>query len=378
MSDSEIKYGLAGVVTDDTAVSKVMPEINSLTYRGYKVQDLASQCRFEEVAYLIWNKELPTQSQLSDFVAREKSERGLSDDLKNVISRFNKQAHPMDTLRTAISFLGQEDKTTEDSSPDGLYDKAIRMYAKIPEMIAADYRHKQGLSAIAPDNGLEFSENFFNMCFGEVPADEVIKCFDISMTLYAEHSFNASTFAARVIASTTSDIYSAVTGGVGALKGPLHGGANEAVMHMLKEVGEPDNAREWMLTALREKRKIMGFGHRVYRSGDSRVPTMTEAFKKMVDVIGSDEAKKYWEMSRGLDDTMVSEKGIYPNLDFPAGPAYYLMGFDIPMFTPLFVASRITGWTAHVMEQLGDNKLIRPLSNYTGSGQRDVVAMSKR
>jgi len=378
MSDIDIKYGLAGVVTDDTAVSKVMPEINSLTYRGYKVQDLASQCRFEEVAYLIWNKELPNASQLKDFIALEKSERDLSEDLKSVIKRFNKSAHPMDTLRTAISFLGQEDDTTDDSSPEGLYAKAVRMYAKIPEMIAADYRHKQGKDPIGPDASLAFSENFFNMCFGEVPAPEVIKCFDISMTLYAEHSFNASTFAARVIASTTSDIYSAVTGGVGALKGPLHGGANEAVMHMLKEVGDPENARDWMLTALREKRKIMGFGHRVYRSGDSRVPTMTEAFEKMVAVIGSDEAKKYWEMSRKLDETMVSEKGIYPNLDFPAGPAYYLMGFEIPMFTPLFVASRITGWTAHVMEQLGDNKLIRPLSNYTGSAQRDVSALSDR
>ncbi len=378
MSDIDIKYGLAGVVTDDTAVSKVMPEINSLTYRGYKVQDLASQCRFEEVAYLIWNKELPNESQLKDFIALEKSERDLSEDLKSVIKRFNKSAHPMDTLRTAISFLGQEDDTTDDSSPEGLYAKAVRMYAKIPEMIAADYRHKQGKDPIGPDASLAFSENFFNMCFGEVPAPEVIKCFDISMTLYAEHSFNASTFAARVIASTTSDIYSAVTGGVGALKGPLHGGANEAVMHMLKEVGDPENARDWMLTALREKRKIMGFGHRVYRSGDSRVPTMTEAFEKMVAVIGSDEAKKYWEMSRKLDETMVSEKGIYPNLDFPAGPAYYLMGFEIPMFTPLFVASRITGWTAHVMEQLGDNKLIRPLSNYTGSAQRDVSALSDR
>lgn len=378
MSDNDIKYGLAGVVTDDTAVSKVMPEINSLTYRGYKVQDLASQCGFEEVAYLIWNGELPNQSQLEDFIALEKSERGLSDDLHNVIKRFNKDAHPMDTLRTAISFLGQEDNSAEESSPQGLYEKSVRMYAKIPEMIAADYRHKQGKDPIKPDNSLGFNENFFNMCFGEVPAPEVIKCFDISMTLYAEHSFNASTFAARVIASTTSDIYSAVTGGVGALKGPLHGGANEAVMHMLKEVGTPENAKAWMLDALATKKKIMGFGHRVYRSGDSRVPTMTDAFEKMVSVIDSQEAKKYWEMSRILDDTMVEAKGIYPNLDFPAGPAYYLMGFEIPMFTPLFVASRITGWTAHVMEQLADNKLIRPLSNYTGSAQRDVIALAKR
>ncbi|MEM6914865.1 MAG: citrate/2-methylcitrate synthase, partial [Pseudomonadota bacterium] len=207
---------------------------------------------------------------------------------------------------------------------------------------------------------------------------EVVRCFDVSMTLYAEHSFNASTFTARTIASSTSDIYSAVVGAIGSLKGPLHGGANEAVMHMLKEVGTSHNARTWMLDALTNKKKIMGFGHRVYRSGDSRVPTMTEAYGRMVEVVGTDEAKMYWEMSRILDDTMVSEKGIYPNLDFPAGPAYYLMGFDIPMFTPIFVISRITGWTAHVQEQLASNKLVRPLSNYNGVSQRSIPPVDDR
>ena len=378
MTNEEVKYGLAGVLADDTAISKVMPEINSLTYRGYKVQDLATQCRFEEVAYLIWNGKLPTEAQLGAFNEVEKKERGVSDDLLDVMAKFNKKAHPMDTLRTAVSFLDQEDDTTEDSSPEGLMEKSIRMYARIPEIVAADFRLRNGKEPIPPKKDLAFSENFFHMCFGKVPAPEIIKCFDISMTLYAEHSFNASTFTARTIASSTSDIYSAVTGAIGSLKGPLHGGANEAVMHMLKEVGSPENAKEWMLDALATKKKIMGFGHRVYRSGDSRVPTMTDAYKKMVDVIGTDEAKNYWEMSRILDETMVAEKGIYPNLDFPAGPAYYLMGFEIPMFTPIFVVSRITGWTAHVMEQLANNKLIRPLSNYTGPAQRDVTPIGAR
>jgi 2-methylcitrate synthase/citrate synthase II len=378
MADAEVKYGLAGVVADDTAVSKVMPEINSLTYRGYKVQDLATACRFEEVAYLIWNGELPTKTQLDAFNAAEKKERGLSDDLYKVMSMFNHDAHPMDTLRTAVSFLGQEDESANDSSPEGLYAKSIRMYAKIPEIVAADFRLRNGKKPIPTTKDLAFSENFFHMCFGEVPAPEIVKCFDISMTLYAEHSFNASTFTARTIASSVSDIYSAVTGAIGSLKGPLHGGANEAVMHMLKEVGSPEKAKEWMLDALATKKKIMGFGHRVYRSGDSRVPTMSDAYKKMVDVIGTAEAQNYWKMSRILDETMVAEKGIYPNLDFPAGPAYYLMGFEIPMFTPIFVVSRITGWTAHVIEQLGDNKLIRPLSNYTGPAQRDVTPIGKR
>ncbi len=377
MSD-EVKYGLAGVIADDTAISKVMPEINSLTYRGYKVQDLAAACRFEETAYLIWHGELPNATQLAAFNDREKQERGLSDNLIQLMKMMNRKAHPMDTLRTAVSFFGQEDDTTDDSSPEGLMAKAVRMYAKIPQIVATDFRLRHGKAPIAPDPSLGFSENFFHMCFGEVPAAEIIKCFDISMTLYAEHSFNASTFTARTIASSTSDIYSAVTGAIGSLKGPLHGGANEAVMHMLAEVGEPENAKAWMLDALATKKKIMGFGHRVYRSGDSRVPTMTEAFEKMVEIMDSDEARQYWKMSRILDDTMVAEKNIYPNLDFPAGPAYYLMGFDIPMFTPIFVVSRITGWTAHVMEHLASNKLIRPLSNYTGSEQRDVPALSKR
>jgi len=378
MADTDIKYGLAGVVTDDTAVSKVMPETNSLTYRGYAVQDLAAQCRFEETAYLIWNGELPTKAQLEEFNAKEKRERGLSDDLISVMRKFPKGAHPMATLRTAVSFLGLEDNEIEDHATDKLYERAISLYAKIPQIIATDFRLRNGKEPIAPDASLGFSENFFHMCFGEVPAAETVKCFDISMTLYAEHSFNASTFTARVIASSLSGIYSAVTGAIGSLKGPLHGGANEAVMHMLQEVGTAENAKAWMLDALATKKKIMGFGHRVYRSGDSRVPTMTDAYKSMVDIIGSDEAKMYWEMSKILDETMVSEKGIYPNLDFPAGPAYYLMGFEVPMFTPIFVMSRITGWTAHIMEQLGDNKLIRPLSNYTGPSQRDVVPMDKR
>ncbi|MEM1409482.1 MAG: bifunctional 2-methylcitrate synthase/citrate synthase [Pseudomonadota bacterium] len=377
MSD-EVKYGLAGVMADDTAVSKVVPETNSLTYRGYAVQDLAINARFEEVAYLIWNKELPTQSQLDAFVAEEKAARGASTDTLKLVSMLSNDAHPMDSIRTAVSFTGQADETANDSSPEGLYTKSIKMFAQIPELVAADHRRRVGKPVIATDPSLGWSENLFNMFFGEVPAPEVVKCFDISMTLYAEHSFNASTFTARTIASSLSDIYSAITGAIGSLKGPLHGGANEAVMHMLKEVGSPDGAKAWMLDALATKKKIMGFGHRVYRSGDSRVPTMTDAYKKMVDVMDTDEARKYWEMSRILDETMVAEKGIYPNLDFPAGPAYYLMGFPIPMFTPLFVCSRITGWTAHVMEQLSANKLIRPLSNYVGEAQRDVTPIGSR
>lgn len=378
MESTDVKYGLAGVVADDTSVSKVMPETNSLTYRGYAVQDLATACRFEEVAYLIWHGELPTAAALGEFVAAEKAARGLPADVLAVMRLFSRDAHPMDTLRTAVSFLGQADPTAADLSREALLAKSVQLFALIPEIVAADFRLRRAMPLIPPDRSLGFSENFFHMCFGKVPAPEIIKCFDISMTLYAEHSFNASTFTARTIASSLSDIYSAVTGAIGSLKGPLHGGANEAVMHMLKEVGSPAVAREWMLDALATKKKIMGFGHRVYRSGDSRVPTMTEAYRRMVEVIGTDEAKAYWEMSRTLDATMVEQKGIYPNLDFPAGPSYYLMGFDIPMFTPIFVISRITGWTAHVIEQLANNKLVRPLSNYVGVAQRHVTPIAAR
>ena len=281
----------------------------------------------------------------------------------------------MDTLRTCVSYLGMEDKRIWDNSLVTNMDKYIQMLAKIPTIISATYRCKKGKKIIAPRNDLKASENFFNMCFGKIPGKEVIKAFDVSLILYAEHSFNASTFASRVITSTTSDIYSAICGGIGALKGPLHGGANEQVMHMLKEIGEVKNAKKWILDALAKKKKIMGFGHRVYRSGDSRVPTMTKYAEKMASITGGE---KWIQISNILKDTMIKEKNIYPNLDFPAGPAYYMMGFDIDMFTPLFVMSRITGWTAHIMEQTADNRIIRPLSDYIGSAQRKVLSIEER
>jgi 2-methylcitrate synthase len=371
MSDNPIQIfkGLAGVTVDETAVSKVMPETNSLTYRGYAVEDLCENCRFEEVAYLLVNGELPNDDQLLAFNNNEKSKRKLSENLLKSLQLLPKNAHPMDSLRTGVSILGCEDDRIWDSSPATNYDKYINLLAKIPVMIAASYRHHINKDFIEPDANLGFSENFFYMCFGKVPASEVIKAFDVSLILYAEHSFNASTFAARVITSTTSDIYSAIVGGIGALKGPLHGGANEQVMHMLKEVGEPELAEQWMHDALAQKKKVMGFGHRVYRNGDSRVPTMKKYAHKMGEFTGN---MKWLEISQKLEKVMVTEKAIYPNLDFPAGPAYYMMGFEIEMFTPIFVMSRIAGWYAHILEQNTDNKLIRPLSAYVGVPQRSV------
>jgi 2-methylcitrate synthase len=375
MSDETIHRGLDGVVVDTTAISKVMPEINSLVYRGYPVQELAEHCSFEEVAWLIWNGELPKTKQLAEFQKTERSQRGLSQDLLAVIQKSPRTAHPMDVLRTAVSFLGMEDAELDKSDAVTNMKRSIAMLAKIPTMVAAFYRFRKGQDFIPPRDDIGFSENFFRMVFGQAPAPELVKAFDVSLVLYAEHGFNASTFAARVIVSSLSDIYSGVAGGIASLKGPLHGGANEAVMHMLLEIKEPSLAEDWMLAALRDKRVVMGFGHRVYKSGDSRVPTMKKYARKVAEFTGN---KKWLEISDILEGVMVKQKKIHPNLDFPSGPAYYLMGFDIDMFTPFFVMARITGWTAHVMEQLANNRLIRPLSKYEGPARRSVVPLKER
>ena len=375
MENVDIKKGLEGVVVDTSKISKVMQEINALIYYGYPVQELAEKCSFEEVAYLLWHGELPSKNQLDSFAKKERELRNLSPALLSVIQSFPKNAHPMDAVRTAVSFLGMEDPKIWESDPETNLEKATKLLAKIPVMIAAFARYRKGEKVIAPKKDLSISENFFHMCFGEVPSPGIVKAFDVSMVLYAEHGFNASTFTARVVTSSMSDMYSAVVAGIGSLKGPLHGGANEQVMHMLKEVGEPARAREWMLTALREKRKIMGFGHRVYKKGDSRAPTMNKYGLKLAELKGE---KKWHEISAILEKTMIQEKNIYPNLDFPAGPAYYLMGFDIDMFTPLFVMSRITGWTAHIMEQTANNRLIRPLTQYIGPSERSITPLQDR
>jgi 2-methylcitrate synthase len=366
---ADIFKGLAGVIVDETAVSKVMPESNSLTYRGYAVEDLCEKSDFIEVAYLLVIGELPTKAQKTDFEEKIKAQSRLSDAVISALKLLPKTAHPMDSLRTGVSILGCEDERIWDNSPDTTIDKYISLLAKIPAIIATSYRHKIGAELLAADDSLGFIENFFHMCFGKVPDAEIIKTFDVSLILYAEHSFNASTFAARVITSTTSDIYSAVVGGIGALKGPLHGGANEQVMHILAEIETVETAEKWMLDALAQKKKIMGFGHRVYRNGDSRVPTMKKYALKTAEHTNNHDLMA---KSQILEDVMIREKAIYPNLDFPAGPAYYMMGFEIEMFTPIFVMSRITGWVAHILEQNASNKLIRPLSAYVGVEQREI------
>ena len=378
MSEETIYKGLAGVVADHTAVSKVNPETNSLLYRGYPVQQLAAELSFEEVALLLWTGELPTAEEREEFIAFERNHRALDPRVKSAIDLLPADCHPMDVGRTAVSVLGANHPQAEDSSPEAELRKAKELFAAFPAVVAYDQRRRRGLDVVPPRDDLDYSQNFLWMAFGEEAADEVVDAFRVSMVLYAEHSFNASTFTARVVTSTLSDLHSAITAAIGALKGPLHGGANEAVMHTFEEIGiDPEETRDqaaarakaWMEEALEQGRKVMGFGHRVYKHGDSRVPTMKSALDAMVEHYGRHELMGLYD---GLEAAMDEAKGILPNLDYPAGPTYHLMGFDTEMFTPLFIASRITGWTAHIREQRADNSLIRPLSAYSGPAERSL------
>jgi len=371
----DIKKGLMGVTVDETSISKVMPEINSLTYRGYAAQDLCANCKFEEIAYLILKNDLPNKKQLKKFELIERKERTLSKNLINILKQMPKKSHPMDVARTAVSVMGLEDKETSNNSHEANLRKAIRIFAKTPVALAAFYRLRKGKKIISPKKKLSFSENFFYMCFGKVPQKDIVKAFDVSLILYAEHSFNVSTFTARTITSSLSDIHGAITGAIASLKGPLHGGANEEVMHMMNKIKKPENAFKWINNALDKKDVVMGFGHRVYKSGDSRVPTMRKYFAK---VAKAKKDKKFEKIYDIVEKVMIERKNIHPNVDYPTGPTYHLMGFDTDFFTPIFVISRITGWSAHVMEQHAANKLIRPLASYRGNQHRKVIHLNQR
>jgi 2-methylcitrate synthase len=379
VTEPEIHKGLAGVVVDYTAISKVNPETNSLLYRGYPVQELAGHRDMEDVAYLLWNGELPDTSERRRFDAFERAHRALPEEVVAAIDLLPLTAHPMDVARTAVSVLGAIHPQAADNSAEANMEKAAMLFAAFPAVVAYDQRRRRGQALVEPREDLGYSANFLWMTFGEEAPAEVVHAFDVSMVLYAEHSFNASTFTARVITSTLSDLHSAVTGAIGALKGALHGGANEAVMHTFEEIGIREDetsaeaaarAKAWMEDALASKKKVMGFGHRVYKNGDSRVPTMKSALDAMIGYYGRGEILGLYT---GLETAMEEAKGIKPNLDYPAGPTYHLMGFDTEMFTPLFIAARITGWTAHIMEQVASNSLIRPLSLYNGPDERHVL-----
>ena len=372
----DIHKGLAGVVADVTAISKVDPETNSLLYRGYPVHELAATQSAEAVAYLLWNGDLPTDEQLAALRSTERAHRALQDDVKAAIDLTPLDAHPMDEVRTAVSVLGARDLAGTGSvldatgTPEENLERSIRLFAALPAIVAYGQRRRRGEELIAPRDDLDYAANFLWMTFGEEFDDVVVDAFNRSMILYAEHSFNASTFTARVITSTLSDLYSAVVGAIGALKGPLHGGANEAVLHIFDEIGDADEVEAWLDRALAEKCKIMGFGHRVYKHGDSRVPTMKAALDTLIDYYDRPDVEALYTT---LEREFVERKGIYPNLDYPSGPAYNLIGFDTLTFTPLFVAARVVGWTAHIMEQAASNALIRPLSEYVGPDERHIA-----
>jgi 2-methylcitrate synthase len=374
----EVRRGLAGVVVDTTAVSSVTAPsreqggASELLYRGYPVQDLAARCTLEEVAHLLWYGELPTTEQLVAFERAERAQRALPDAVVAVLDALPVDAHPMDLVRTAVSAIGAtwptlapEERTREDDLA-----RALQLFAQLPAVVARVQRRRRGLEPLPLRTDLGWCAAFLAATSGEEAAPEVVRAFEVSMVLYAEHSFNASTFTARVVTSTLADYHSAITAAVGALKGPLHGGANEAVMGVLAEVGTADRAQEWVARARAEKRKVMGFGHRVYKTGDSRVPTMKAALDVMVEREGRRDLAELYD---AVETAMADATGIRPNLDYPSGPAYALMGFDTEVFTPLFVMARVLGWTAHVREQVEANALIRPLSQYTGPGRRTIT-----
>jgi len=375
MSESEIRKGLAGVVADVTAISKVNPETNSLLYRGYPVQELAATQSFEAVAYLLWHGELPTDEQLAEFRDIERRHRALSPEVTAAIDALPLDAHPMDEVRTAVSVIGAFETAGTGNvldavgTPEQNLRRSLQLFAVLPAIVSYGQRRRRGQQIVESRDDLDYAANFLWLTFGEEPHPVVVDAFNRSMILYAEHSFNASTFTARVITSTLSDLYSAVVGAIGALKGPLHGGANEAVMHIFDEIGSADRVVPWLDAALADKRKIMGFGHRVYKRGDSRVPTMKAALDSLVEHYERPDVAELYEK---LESEFVERKGIYPNLDYPSGPAYNLIGYDTLTFTPLFIAARIVGWTAHVLEQQASNALIRPLSAYDGVDERHI------
>jgi citrate synthase len=370
ITDIEVHKGLTGVYADKTAISMVDPVTNSLTYRGYPVQELCRRCSFEQVAYLLWHGELPSPEQLSAQNRAERAQRAMDPVIAASLASQPLTSHPMDILRTAVSLIGAADPRESDTSPAGIRAKSVKLFAVMPAIVAAEQRRRHGLGAVAPRTDLSYAANFLYMTFGKVPEPQVVAAFESSLILYAEHSFNASTFTARVVSSTLSDLYSSVSAAIGALKGPLHGGVNEAVMRMLDQIGIPDNAKLWLDEALAENRPIPGFGHHSYNQGDCRVPAMRSALGKISALRGGEYLVEVYE---ALASAVYETTGLHPNLDYPAGAAYHLIGFDTPTFTPILVAARVPGWTAHIAEQVAANSLIRPLAAYNGPAERHMT-----
>jgi 2-methylcitrate synthase/citrate synthase II len=367
--------GLEGVTAGISSISEVDAERNDLIYRGYNIHDLVARCSFDEVAYLLLYGKLPNRRELDSFMVNVGANRSVPATIYDLYRTFPRDAHPMDTLKAAVAVLGMFDPETHDNSHNANLNKAVRLYAKIPNLVVNGYRISQGLEPISPDPSLCHNANFFHMLAGKPRDDFFGKVLNVTQILYAEHGFNASTFAARVTVSTLSDLYSGVVSAIGALKGPLHGGANEAAMAMLLEIGAAERAAEWVREALASKKKIMGFGHREYKKGDERAKIVKKYGVELGERLNN---RKWTEISQIVEDEMMKAKGLYPNLDFPVSSVYYLMELPIPLYTPIFVMSRITGWCAHIVEQLDNNRIIRPHNEYNGPHGLSVTPLDGR
>ncbi len=373
--DHPASRGLEGIVANESSICYVFGEEGRLIYRGYDINDLADHSTFEETAYLLLNGDLPTRAQLKQFTVELKASQRLDRVVQRIIRDAPLNADPMDVLRTAVSASVFVDPDRGNDGRDAEYRKGVRLIAQLPTMVAMFHRLRNGQKPLAPRRGLSLAANFLYMCTGQVPAKEVDHAFDVALILHADHELNASTFAARVIAATLADVHGAVTGALAALAGPLHGGANAEVMKMLLDIRAPERVEGWIRDALMQKRKISGFGHRVYRTEDPRAAHL----RRMSEGLGRQAGQAQWfAMQRVIEDVMKREKGLYCNVDFYSASMYYVMGIPLDLYTPIFAVSRVSGWCAHVLEQHADNRLIRPRADYVGHMDRRWVPVRKR
>ncbi len=375
MAETGFKAGLEDVVAGTSDICFIDGKEGRLVYSGYDIHDLVKHGSFEETVYLLWHNRLPSKAELETLEQTLTSQAAVPEPVISMLEAMPKGAEPMEMLRTAISAMSVYDPDDHDQSYDASVRKAERLVARFPTLVAAIGRIMQGEKPIAPRPGLNVAQNFLYMLTGKEADERNAHLFDLCLIMHADHELNASTFSARVTAGTLSDIYSAVTSAVGTLKGPLHGGANEQVMRMLLEIGDVAKAESWIKDALAQKKKIMGFGHRVYRTEDPRA-THLRQFSEEVGKKAGDT--RWYEMSRIVERVVLQEKGLYPNVDFFSASTYYMMGLPIPLFTPIFALSRVSGWTAHVLEQYRNNRLIRPRAEYTGPERREYVPIADR
>jgi len=375
MAETGFKAGLEDVVAGTSDICFIDGKEGRLVYSGYDIHDLVKHGSFEETVYLLWHNRLPSRAELETLEQTLTSQAAVPEPVIAMLEAMPKGAEPMEMLRTAVSAMSVYDPDDHDQSYDASVRKAERLVARFPTLVAAIGRIMQGEKPIEPKHGLNVAQNFLYMLTGKLPDERNAHLFDLCLIMHADHELNASTFSARVTAGTLSDIYSAATSAVGTLKGPLHGGANEQVMKMLLEIGSVENAESWIKDALTQKKKIMGFGHRVYRTEDPRA-THLRQFSEEVGKKAGDT--RWYEMSRIVERVVLQDKGLYPNVDFFSASTYYMMGLPIPLFTPIFALSRISGWTAHVLEQYRNNRLIRPRAEYTGPERREYVPIADR